>query len=155
MKTKPLSWSIFVAALVINFAALSVLAYIGNQTLSSADELQCRKQMKILQDAVNQYNRDHPEDKKGSMEFGFPDFVEKTLIPGNYVKGTITDLRVKHSYYLQRNGFVNCREHPRNPFSLYLMGLIILTLIASILELGFMGYQMPWKEIPSTTSTPN
>lgn len=102
--------------------------------------------MKVLQEAVNRYNQAHPEDKKGSMEFGFPGFVETTLIPQHYVNGSISDLREKHSYHLQRNGFVNCREHPRNPLSLYIMGLVILTVIASVLELGSMGYHIQWKE---------
>jgi hypothetical protein len=146
MKTKPLTWPIFIGVLVINFIVISVLAWIGNQKFTSPDELLCRKQMQVLQKAVNQYNQTHPEDQKGSMEFGFPGFVEKTLILQGYVKETITDLREKHSYYLERNGFVNCREHPRNPFSIYLMGLIILTVIASILELGFLGYQIQWKD---------
>lgn len=155
MKHKPLSWTIFIGTLLANFIVIIILAWVGNQTLSSPDELQCRQQMKILQNAVDQYNRDHPQDKKENMEFGFPDFVEKTLIPQNYVKGTITDLREKHSYYLQRNGFVNCREHPRNPFSLYLLGLIILTVIVSVLELGFLGYQIPWKENDTTLPPPS
>ena len=152
MKTKPLTWPFFIGALIINFIGITLLSWIGNQTLPFPDELHCRKQMKILQNAVNQYNRDYPQDKKGSMEFGFPGFVEKTLIPQNYIREKITDLREKHSYYLQRNGFVNCREHPRNPFSLYLMGLIILAIIATALELGAMGYQITWKDESSPIS---
>jgi hypothetical protein len=153
MKTKPISWPVFIITLLINFVVITLLAWIGNQVFTSPEELLCRKQMKILQVAVNQYNQAHPEDKKGSMEFGFPGFVEKTLIPQQYVKETIADLREKHSYFLQRNGFVNCREHPRNPFALYLMGLVILSVIGSVLELGFMGYQIHWKDTPSSGST--
>jgi hypothetical protein len=145
MKTKALNWKIFVITLLINLVGITLLAWWGNQVLHSKVELLCRQQMQTLQQAVNNYNKSNPSDKKTSMEFGFPGFVETVLIPGKYISGTIQDLRGNHSYYLQRNGFVNCRLHPRNPPSLYWMGIIILSLIFSTLELGFLGYQIPWK----------
>lgn len=142
MKEKIVNYRIFLSTFIILFVAISALGWILNQYLHEPMELQCRENMKILQKAVNTYNRLNPDKKLTSMEFSFPDLVESKLIPDNYLTQSIPELKEKHSYHLQRNGFVNCRLHPRNPFVLYLMGLIILTVLFSIIILGLLRYRI-------------
>ena len=147
---KPLTWKLAIIAFGINLVLVSLLVWIGNQTLSSKIELDCRKQMDSLQTAVDHWNKDNPQDQKLFMEFGFPGFVETVLGPKKYLTAPITDLREHHSYYLQRNGFVNCRLHPRNPWQIYDMGILILTLITTLLSLALLGYRIQWNDTPGT-----
>lgn len=147
-KDKILSWQIFLFLILINFVVINVFVKTIHLMVASEDELECHKQMKLIQKAVIKYNLAHPEDKKLYMEFGFPKFIENVLMHQGYIEGKIENLHKKHSYYLERNGFVNCREHPRNPFSIYLMGLIILTILATVLELAFLGYKINTRHNP-------
>ncbi len=143
---KLLTWKTFLAGFLLSLVLVGLLVWAGQQVFWTSVEKECKSQSAQLQTAVNQWNRQHPEDKKGFMEFGFPGFVEQTLQPQGYIKSPLKDLRGNHSYYLQRNGFVNCRLHPRNPLSLQIMGLLILTFLLELIFLGFLGYKLPWKE---------
>jgi len=152
-KFKPLTWKIAVLYFSVGLIVAALLAWGGNRVLTPPATRHCHQNMATLQAAVNSWNNTHSgQQKMGFQIFGFPDRVQKELIPSGYLKQSVPDLTQGHSYYLQRNGFVNCRVHPRNPQSLYIMGVIILGLIASLMALGISGYQIPWTSNRSDSS---
>ncbi|MCX7918404.1 MAG: hypothetical protein N3A72_02115 [bacterium] len=132
-------------ALVINHIVVTLLVLLGNRIFTPLAERKCQQQMEYIQAGINAYNQSHPNDKKLQMEFGFPGFIEQTLIPQGYIKQPIVDIRETHSYYLERNGFVNCRIHQRNPASITILGIVILSVLATILEFAFLGYQIQYR----------
>jgi hypothetical protein len=144
--SKLLTWQKFSIGLVINIAIITLLVLIGNRVFTPLEERQCRQQMGYIQSGINGYNQSHPTEKTLQMEFGFPGFIEQTLIPQGYIKQQIADIREKHSYYLERNGFVNCRIHQRNPASIMILGIAILSGLATVLEFAVLGYQIKHKE---------
>ena len=143
---RPLTWQKFIIVLVINVIVVALLVWLGNRVLTPAEERQCRQQMGYIQAGINAYNQAHPLEKKLQMEFGFPGFIEQTLIPQGFIKQQISGIRETHSYYLERNGFVNCRIHQRNPASITILGIVILSVLATILEFAFLGYQIKYQE---------
>lgn len=143
---KSLTWKKFIIVLVLNIIVVTLLVIVGNRVLTPAEERQCRQQMAYIQTGINAFNLSNPTEKKLQMEFGFPGFIEQTLIPQGYIKQQIADIREKHSYYLERNGFVNCRIHQRNPTSITILGIAILSLLATILEFAILGYQIKYQE---------
>ena len=143
---KQLTWQKFIIVLVINIIVVTLLVILGNRVLTPAAERQCRQQMAYIQTGINAFNQAHPTEKKLQFEFGFPGFIEQTLIPQGFIKQQISDIRETHSYYLERNGFVNCRIHQRNPASITILGIVILSVLATILEFAFLGYQIKYQE---------
>jgi hypothetical protein len=143
---KPLTWKLFLGGYLLSLLIAGILVWGLQQIFWTPAEKECKAQAALLQSAVNKWNKSHPQDQEGWMEFGFPGFVEQTLQPQGYLKAPLKDLRQNHSYYLQRDGFVNCRLHPRNPVSLQIMGLVILSLLLEVIVLGFLGYHINWKE---------
>ncbi|MFB3896279.1 MAG: hypothetical protein ACE14V_08250 [bacterium] len=143
---KTLTWQRFGIGLVINIIIITVLVIIGNRVFTPQAERFCHQQIGFIQSGINAYNQSHPNDKILQMEFGFPGFIEQTLIPQGYIKQQIPDLRENHSYYLERNGFVNCRIHQRNPISIMILGIAILSGIVTIVTFALFGYQLKYRE---------
>ncbi|MDI6784220.1 MAG: hypothetical protein QME64_09040 [bacterium] len=158
---KSLTWQKFCLVLSFNILVITGLVLLANLLFTPLEEFQCRQQIRIIQTAINAYNRAHPAEKKLQFEFGFPGFIEQTLIPQGYIinfkseirnpkseikKEAISDIRETHSYYLERNGFVNCRIHQRNPISIMILGISILSILATVLAFAFLGYQIKYKE---------
>lgn len=143
---RALTWQKFFVVLAVNIVIVTLLVLVGNRVLTPADERLCRQQMGYIQTGINKYNLAHPAEKKLQMEFGFPGFIEQTLVPQGYIKHPVTAIREQHSYYLERNGFVNCRIHQRNPVSITILGIAILSVLATVLAFAFLGYQIIYKE---------
>lgn len=143
---KTLTWQRLCIGLVINIVIITVLVLVGNRVFTPQEERLCRQQMRYIQSGINAYNQAHPHDKILQMEFGFPGFIEQTLIPQGYIKQQISGLRENHSYYLERNGFVNCRIHQRNPISIMILGIAILSALATVIEFALFGYQLKYRE---------
>jgi hypothetical protein len=144
--SKLLTWQKFCIGLIINIVAVTLLVILGNLVFTPLEEIQCWQQCRIFQNAVRVYNQSHPNNKTLQMEFGFPGFIEQTLIPQDYIKDSIKDIREKHSYYLERNAFVNCRIHQRNPASITILGIAILSILATVIEFAVLGYQIKFQE---------
>lgn len=143
---KSLTWQKFSIGLIINIIVVTLLVLLGNRVLTPSEERQCRQQMGYIQAGMNAFNQAHPAERKLQMEFGFPGFIEQTLIPQGYIKQPISDIRETHSYYLERNGFVNCRIHQRNPVSIMILGIAILSILATVIEFAVLGYQIKFQE---------
>ena len=136
---KQLTWKRWWMTWGISWVIVAALVYILQWVMWPAEELQCRTHIRQLTQAVAVYNQANPAT-------ALKEDIPQKMIDDLGIKAKDASGKENHYYFLAPSPhggvLVKCNTHEINPFSIELLGVTILSVIAAVLFVSLQGYSI-------------